>query len=78
MMFVCALATSVTNLSMNLLLLRWLGAGEAFLIVGEVLALVLEAAAYYAARTPRDLARAISASALANLASFGVGLWLFG
>lgn len=73
---VCAVTTSVTNLAMNLLLPRWLGIGVAYLLVGELSALLLEALVYAAVRRPRDVGRALVASALANAASFSSGLVL--
>jgi hypothetical protein len=73
---VCALATSATNLAMNLLLPRWLGVGLTFLLVGELGALVIEALVYAIVRRPRDVGRALVASALANGASFALGLVL--
>lgn len=73
---VCAVATSVTNLSMNLLLPRWLGVGATFLLVGEIGALLVEALAYALIRKPRDPGRALVASAIANAASFTLGLVL--
>jgi hypothetical protein len=73
---VCAITTSVTNLAMNVLLPRWLGVGLAFLLVGEVGALLLEALVYAVVRRPRDVGRALTASALANGASFAIGLLL--
>ncbi len=75
---VAALANSATNLPMNLLLPWWLGAGNAFILTGELLALALEAGLYFAVARPRDLARAVTASALANGLSFGAGLLLWG
>ncbi len=77
MALACAFATSVTNLAMNLLLPRWLGTGRTFLLTGELAALVLEAAFYLCVARPKDLARAVSASALANGLSFTAGLVLF-
>jgi hypothetical protein len=74
MALACAIATSATNLPMNLLLPRWLGTGRTFLLTGEIAALVLEAAVYFFAARPKDLARAITASALANGLSFAAGL----
>jgi len=74
----CAAGTTVTNLAMNLLLPRWLGAGAAWLLAGELGALLLEAALYAAVGRPRDPARALVASALANGASFAAGLAVFG
>lgn len=76
MALVAALATSATNLPMNLLLPAWLGSGSAFLLTGELGALVLEAVVYFLAARPRDLPRAATASALANALSFGAGLLL--
>lgn len=73
---VCAVVTSVTNLAMNVLLPRWLGTGTTFLLVGEIGALLIEAAAYAVVAKPRDVGRALAASAVANGASFGVGLVL--
>lgn len=73
---VCAVATSITNLCMNLLLPRWLGTGALFLLVGEIGALALEALVYARVRRPRDVGRALVASALANGASFSIGLVL--
>lgn len=73
---VCAVATSVTNVAMNVLLPRWLGVGLAFLLVGEIGALVIEALVYALVRRPRDVGRALVASAVANAASFSVGLVL--
>jgi hypothetical protein len=72
----CAVATSVTNLAMNVLLPRWLGTGTTFLLVGEIGALLIEAAAYAMVARPRDAGRALAASAVANGASFEVGLLL--
>ena len=76
MAIACALATSVTNVAMNVALPRWLGVGLTFLLVGEIGALILEALVYARARRPRDWGRALAASALANGASFSVGLLL--
>jgi hypothetical protein len=73
----CAFGTSATNLAMNLLLPRWLGTGAAFLVVGELGSLALEALVYAAASRPRDPTRALTASALANGLSFAVGLAAF-
>jgi len=73
---VCAVATSATNLPMNLLLPHWLGTGLLFLLVGETAAVVLEAAVYFAVSRPRNLPLAMIASALANGLSFAAGLAL--
>jgi hypothetical protein len=72
----CAIVTSVTNLAMNVILPRWLGTGAAWLLAGEIGALLIEAAAYAIVAKPRDVGRALAASAVANGASYGVGLLL--
>jgi len=72
----CALGTSATNLAMNLLLPRALGTGAAWLVTGEAGSLLLEAGLYAAVARPRDLVRALTASALANGVSFAAGLLL--
>ncbi len=77
MAFVCAVATAATNLAMNLLFRRWLGAGLDHLLVGELSALLLEALAYVLVCRPRDLGRALVASALANGASFSAGFFVW-
>lgn len=76
MALACAVATSVTNLAMNLLLPSVLGSGPTFVLVGELGALVLEAAAYWAIDRAHDPGRALAASALANGMSFAAGLVL--
>lgn len=76
MALICAIATSVTNVVMNVALPRWLGVGVTFLLVGEIGALLVEAAVYALAARPRDVGRALAASALANGLSFSVGLLL--
>jgi len=75
---VAALATSATNLPMNLLLPLWLGTGRAFLLTGELAALVIEAGIYFIVARPSDLPRAATASALANALSFAAGLTVWG
>ena len=77
MALVAAVATSATNLPMNLLLPAWVGTGDTFLLTGELAALVLEAAVYSLAARPRDVFRAAAASALANGLSFAAGLLVF-
>ncbi|MEY4548041.1 MAG: hypothetical protein RL685_4236 [Pseudomonadota bacterium] len=74
---VCALATSVTNLAMNVWLVHALSSREAYLLWGELGASVLEALAYAAADRRHELGRALVASGLANALSFSAGLWLF-
>ncbi|MFO0584701.1 MAG: hypothetical protein U0229_20710 [Anaeromyxobacter sp.] len=68
-----AAATTATHLFMNFVLPGLLPPG-AWLLTGEAVATVAEAAAY--ALATRNLPRALVASGLANLASFLAGLWL--
>jgi hypothetical protein len=76
MALACALATSATNLAMNLWLSR-AGAGYLrALVAWELVALLAEAAVYALASRPRDVARALVASGLANAASFEVAAML--
>jgi len=72
---VSAVATSATHLFMHLALPR-LVPPERWLLTGEAVALVAEAAAY--ALAGRDVARALVASGLANAASFAAGWLLLG
>ncbi|MEZ4225262.1 MAG: hypothetical protein R3B13_30200 [Polyangiaceae bacterium] len=77
MALACAGVTAATNLTMNTLLLRVAPSIESYLLIGEVGAVVLEAAAYVWISKSRDLGRALVASALANSLSYAAGLWLF-
>lgn len=72
----CAVATSVTNLGMNLVLVPVLGHPGAALLLGEGLALVGEALAYWAVARPRAWGPALTASGLANAASWTAGMLL--
>jgi hypothetical protein len=74
---VCALASTATHLFMHVLLPGWLPRGVSALQVGEAVATLAEAAAY-AVAARGEVGRALVASALANSASFGAGLLLFG
>ncbi len=74
----CIAATTVTHAFMHFGLPRLVSSYAAFLLVGELVALVGEALAYALVARPRDLARALVAAAAANALSFGVGLLLFG
>ena len=67
--FAAVVANIATNLTLNLVLLPRGG----HLLIGEALALVVEAAVYYWLGRPRDLARSLVASAAGNLLSFGFG-----
>jgi hypothetical protein len=73
----CAAATTATHLLMHFALPHVVAA-PAVVPLGEALALVLEALAYWLAARPRALGLALVASALANLASYAAGLLLFG
>jgi hypothetical protein len=61
-------ANVATNLALNLVL-----APRGHLVLGEVLAVVVEAATYAVASRRGDLPRAVAVSAAANLASFTLG-----
>jgi hypothetical protein len=73
MVLVCALATTATHLSMHFVLPQFFSTHRYVVIVGEALALVVEALAYGALAHPRDWPRALIVSALANSASYGAG-----
>jgi hypothetical protein len=70
----CALATSATNLFMNLVLLAAMGTYAGYLAMGEATALASEALVYVLVSRPRDVPRALAASGAANLASFLAGV----
>jgi hypothetical protein len=73
----CLVATSVTNFSMNTLLHDWASSYAQYIIIGELGALCIEALAYGLVSRPRDIAKALLASAVANAASYAAGLFLF-
>jgi hypothetical protein len=75
MAVVCAIATSITNLAMNILLPRWLSPGDT-VGFGELGSIGFEALVYALASRPRDIGRALAASGLANGLSFAAGLVL--
>ena len=75
MALVAAMATTATNLAMNLLLFGHVPY-LVYLGVGEVGATLLEATAYRFASRERNLGLALVASAIANAASFSAGLLL--
>jgi hypothetical protein len=77
-MALVSVATNIcTNLAMNMLLFQAAPSYSTYLLVGEIAAVLLEAAVYYSASREHELGRALAASALANAASFGAGLVLF-
>jgi hypothetical protein len=75
---VAVVANIATNLTLNLLLPHLEVLRGRHLLPGEIMAVVVEAAAYAIASRPRDVPRALVASSLANALSFGLGLipWL--
>lgn len=68
---VCLVATSLTLLNMHLLLPQLIDDHALVVVVGEVIALGAEAAAYILAHGAGGWSRALVASALANALSFG-------
>lgn len=68
----CAVATTATHLLLHFGFPRLLPAGISPLFFGEAFATLSEAAAYLV--VSGDAGRSLVASALANSASFGVGL----
>lgn len=69
-------ANVVTHLALHFIFPRLLAPGAPALFLGEAFATLAEAAVYAVAG--RDLGRALVASALANAASFGAGVLLWG
>jgi len=76
MALVCAATTAATNVAMNTLLRASIPGASLAIAVGEISALAIEATVYALASRPRDVPRALVASALANAASYAVGLAL--
>lgn len=74
---IAAFASTATHLTLHFALPRLVPAAQVMLL-GEALALLGEALAYGVLSRPRDLGRALVASALANAASFGLGILVFG
>ena len=74
---VCFLATSTTHMVMHFLLPFATPSLDVWLISGEMLALLFEAAVYALFSKPRSVSKALIASSLANTASFSIGLLLF-
>lgn len=73
----CLITTSVTNLTMNTILFSWTSSYTQYVLIGELGALFIEAAVYSVCSRPRDIPRALVASAVANGASYAAGLFLF-
>lgn len=74
---VALVATSVTHLIMHFVLVHFVRDYDQMVLWGEVMALVLEAAAYALVSKPRDIPRALMASATANALSYSAGLVIF-
>jgi len=70
----CLLSTTATHVLLFQLLFRIVVPAAGWLVVGEVLALAVEATVYFWVSRRHDLARALMASAVANGLSFGFGL----
>lgn len=73
----CFITTSVTNFTMNTVLFSLASSYTQYILIGELGALCIEAAVYAMCSRPRDLPRALVASAVANAASYAAGLFLF-
>ncbi len=73
----CALTTTATHLAMHFLLPRGVGSYAGVLLVGELGALVVEAGVYALVSRPRDVGRALIASAVANTLSYLAGVVAF-
>ena len=73
----CAAATTVTHLTMHFVLPGLTSSFGQFILVGEVGALAVEAGVYWLVSQPREPGRALAASAVANLLSYGAGLLYF-
>ncbi len=67
-------ANLATNLTLNLVLPRLSFLRGHYLVPGEAMAVAVEATAYALASRPRDLARGLMVSSLANALSFSLGL----
>jgi hypothetical protein len=73
MALVAAVSNIATNLTLNLVLARTPALAGYQVLVGEILAVVVEAAAYASFSRPRDLPRCALAAGLGNALSFAVG-----
>ena len=71
---VCIVATTTTHLVMHFALPPLCPTYASWVIAGEFQALVLEALVYWFFSRPRDLSRALIGSAIANSASYALGL----
>lgn len=71
---VAALITASTHLAMHTLLPLAVSDFASFLLIGEAMATLVEAGVYAVASRPPELGRGLVASAVANSASYAVGL----
>ena len=76
MAVVCLIATTATHLAMHFVILPLSGSYTTYLLTGEITATTVEAIVYAIFSRPRDIPRALIASAVANTLSFSVGLLL--
>ena len=75
----CGVTTTATHLTMHHVLPLVLASSGQVLVIGEAMALIVEAAVYAGVSRTRSVGRALVASAVANAVSYGVGitlLWL--
>ncbi len=70
---VALIANACTNLTLNVVLPALPPLRGHHVLVGEILAVVVEAVAYAAASRPRDVGRALVVSGVANALSYGAG-----
>ena len=70
---VALVANAFTNLTLNVVLPAVPLLRGNHVLVGEILAVVVEALAYAAASRPRDVGRAFAVAGLTNALSFGAG-----
>ncbi len=77
MVITCVVATCVTHSFMHFVLPRLVHTYDQWILIGEMAALLLEALAYWFFSRPRDLGRALIASAIANTLSYTAGLVIF-
>jgi len=73
MALVATLANTLTNLTLNVILPRIPSLHQCYLVMGESLALIIEAFAYAAATRPRDIGRSLAVAAVSNALSYELG-----
>jgi hypothetical protein len=70
---VALLSNALTNLTLNLVLPSIPAFQGSHVVIGEILAVVLEALAYTATAQPRNVGKAIMVSAVGNALSYELG-----